>query len=307
MIKIYQKTIKDRDFRELNDFGVGSWVLVENPTDEEFKKITEELGLEESLLRDAVDPSEVPRLEVEENGDVYFFSQIPYGEGNEISTAPVLMVIADTCLVTVSQRELPFKVADISKKFDLATTQKAKLFLQLLTEINSIYSRAINGINREVRSRGIYLGKVTNKDVAQFVYFETILNDFLSNLVPMNQALGNLLSGRAMRLYDEDKDLIEDLVLASGQQMESARANLKTIVNIRQAYMTIATNDLNRVIRLLTALTVVLTIPMIVTSFYGMNVMLPGASSPEVALWIAGGTGLVMIVLLAIFIKNRWL
>jgi len=307
MIKIYQKTIKDRDFRELSDFGVGSWVLVENPSEEELKRITEELGLEESLLRDAVDLSEVPRLEVEENGDVYFFSQIPYGEGDEISTAPVLMVVADTCLVTVSKRELPFRVADISRKFDFATTQKAKLFLQLLTEVNSIYNRAINSINREVRSRGIHLGRVTNKDVAQFVYFETILNDFLSNLVPMNQALGNLLSGKAMRLYDEDKDLIEDLVLASGQQIESARANLKTIVNIRQAYMTIATNDLNRVIRLLTALTVVLTIPMIVTSFYGMNVMLPGASSPEVALWIAGGTGLVMIVLLAIFIRNRWL
>ena len=217
------------------------------------------------------------------------------------------MVITSSCLVTVSQRELPFKVVDISEKFDFTTTQKTKLFLQLLTEINSIYNQAINSINRKVRSYGIHLGRVTNEDIVQFVYFETILNDFLSNLIPMNQALGNLLSGKTMRLYDEDKDLIEDLVLASGQQIESARVNLKTIVNIRQAYTTIVTNNLNRVIRLLTALTIILTVPMIVASFYGMNVMLPGAGSPGAFFWIMGGTGLVMVVLLAIFIKNRWL
>ena len=186
------------------------------------------------------------------------------------------MVITSSCLVTVSQRELPFKVVDISEKFDFTTTQKTKLFLQLLTEINSIYNQAINSINRKVRSYGIHLGRVTNEDIVQFVYFETILNDFPSNLIPMNQALGNLLSGKTMRLYDEDKDLIEDLVLASGQQIESARVNLKTIVNIRQAYTTIVTNNLNRVIRLLTALTIILTVPMIVASFYGMNVDVAG-------------------------------
>ncbi len=306
MITIYQKTIKDKRFKKRKDYRVGSWVMIENPTEEELKEASEKLNLKESLLRDAVDFNEVPRVEVEKNGDVYIFTQVPYGDGVKAFTAPVLIVVASSWIVTVSQREFPFKVTDLSRKLDFTTTQKVKLLLQLLTEINFAYNSTMTGINRKVRSLGVNLTKVTNKEIAQFVSYETVLNDFLSNLVPMSQALNKLLLGKAVKLYENDKELVEDLALDSGQLIEVARASLKGIVNIREAYTTIVTNDLNRVIKLLTALTIILTVPTIVSSLYGMNVKLPGADSPDAFFWILGGTGLIMAVLLAIFIKNRW-
>ena len=306
MITIYQKTIKDKRFKKLKTHRVGSWVMVENPTEEELVEISKKLSLKESLLRDAVDFNEVPRVEVEKNGDVYIFTQVPYGDGAKAFTAPLLIVVASNWIVTVSQREFPFKINTLNKKLEFTTTQKVKLLLQLLTEINSAYNTSMTTINRKVRSLGVNLEKVTNKDIAQFVSYETVLNDFLSNLIPMNQALNRLLLGKIVQLYENDEELVEDLALASGQLIEVAKASLKAIVNIREAYTTIVTNNLNKVIKLLTALTIILTVPTIVASLYGMNVTLPGADSPDAFFWILGGTGLTMAVLLAIFVKNRW-
>ena len=79
------------------------------------------------------------------------------------------------------------------------------------------------------------------------------------------------------------------------------------MVNIRESYSTIVTNNLNRIIRLLTALTVIIAIPTMVFSFFGMNVALPGAEAAGASFWILSGTGLVAVLLLATFIKNRWL
>ena len=306
MIKIYQKTIRDRAVKTLDSFKVGSWVYVENPTEEEIKSLAGKHSLEESLLRDALDPYEVPRIEIERK-TAYVFTRVPYGEEIKISTAPLLIVIGENFVLTLSTLPLPFLEEFLAGKVDFSTTQKTKLFLQIFSQIVSAYNNSLNNISRRVRSVGIHLEAITNKDIAQLVGFEGVLNDFLSALVPTNTILGNLLAGRFIKLYEEDRELVEDLILDTGQLVEFCKSNLKTMVNIREAYSTIVTNNLNRIIRLLTALTVIIAIPTMVFSFFGMNVALPGAATPQAFFWILSGTGLIGIFLLITFIKNRWL
>ena len=306
MIKIYQKTIRDRAVKTLDSFKVGSWVYVENPTEEEIKSLASKHSLEESLLRDALDPYEVPRIEIERK-TAYVFTRVPYGEEIKISTAPLLIVIGENFVLTLSTLPLPFLEEFLAGKVDFSTTQKTKLFLQIFSQIVSAYNNSLNNISRRVRSVGIHLEAITNKDIAQLVGFEGVLNDFLSALVPTNTILGNLLAGRFIKLYEEDRELVEDLVLGTGQLVEFCKSNLKTMVNIREAYSTIVTNNLNRIIRLLTALTVVIAVPTMVFSFFGMNVALPGADSPQAFSLILSGTGIIGILLLVTFIKNRWL
>ena len=306
MIKIYQKTIRDRTVKTLDSFRVGSWVNVHNPTKEEIKSLADKHSLEESLLRDALDPYEVPRIEIERK-TAYVFTRVPYGEETKISTAPLLIVIGENFVLTLSDKPLPFLEEFLAGKVDFSTTQKTKLFLQIFSQIVSAYNNSLNNISRKVRSVGIHLEAITNKDIAQLVGFEGVLNDFLSALVPTNTILGNLLAGRFIKLYEEDRELVEDLVLGTGQLVEFCKSNLKTMVNIREAYSTIVTNNLNRIIRLLTALTVVIAVPTMVFSFFGMNVVLPGTAAPQASFWILGGTGLIGILLLVTFIKNRWL
>jgi len=306
MIKIYQKTIRDRNLRLIAAPKIGSWIYVEDPSEDEIQFLTNKLFLKESLLRDALDPNEVPRMEIEK-GSIYVFTRIPYGGADNIYTAPLLIIISERLLVTLSPKPLPFLDDFLGGKVAFSTTQKTKLLLQLFSRLVASYNQFLTDISRRVRRLGIRLEEITNKEIAQLVAFEGVLNDFLSALVPTNTILGNLLSSKFLKLYEEDKELIEDLILSIGQLVEICKSNLKTMVNIRESYSTIMTNNLNRVIKLLTALTVILAVPTMIASFFGMNVALPGAGSPHAFVWILGFTVLIAGLLLLVFIRNRWL
>jgi magnesium transporter len=130
---------------------------------------------------------------------------------------------------------------------------------------------------------------------------------FFASLTQINPVLQNIISGKLIELYKEDHELTEDLVVSSNQLVELCKSTLKNIVNIREAYSTIVTNDLNKVIKLFTSLTVILTIPTIIASLYGMNVALPFANHPD-AFWLVGGIIIFIItVVFWIFNRNRWL
>lgn len=305
MITIFQKTVKDVELKKLSEFRVGSWVYVENPSPEEVLTLTSQFGLEEGYLKDALDPYEVPRVEMEESG-AYFFTRLPFQENDHVITAPMLIVIGTDFLMTVSQRPLPFLEKFLSGRVAVTTTQKMKFFLQIVQEINSLYSKFVTAISKNVRAMSVNVERISNKDIVQFVTFEGALNDFMGALVPSNVMLSNLLSGKTLQLYEEDKDLIEDLSLHAGQLVELCKSSLKTIVNIREAYSTIVTNNLNRVIKFLTALTILLTVPTMIASLYGMNVPLPLMDSPF-AFWVILGSILgISGVLLWVFSRNRW-
>tara|TARA_Y100000310_G_C20537084_1_gene741381 strand:- start:182 stop:1102 length:921 start_codon:yes stop_codon:yes gene_type:complete len=306
MITIYYNSVKEQELQTLTRFKTGSWVMAENPDEQELDMLAKDLSLERDLLQDSIDPHEVPRVE-REGGVTYVFTRVPFQEETQTTTTPLMIAIGKNFLLTVSQRELPFLEKFQEGKVEFYTTQKSKLFLQIFSEINTTYSSFINNIARRVRGVTTHLERIGNKEVQQFVMFENSLNDFLAALMPTNTSLQNLLSGKFLRLYEEDQELIEDLTLSNRQLIELCQSNMRSISNVREGYSTIITNNLNRVIRLLTALTIVLTVPMIIASFYGMNVILPLSDSPGAFFMILGGTILLSVVVLMLFIKNRWL
>lgn len=306
MIKYFKRTIKDKRVKKLKEYKVGSWVYIENPTPQQLDKISKKFSLERDLLGDALDLNEVPRVETE-NGDTYVFTRIPYREKGRVGTVPLLVGMTKNFLFTVCVKPLPFLDLFIENKIDFYTTQKTKLFAQIFFQINATYSGSLNEINKTVRSLTGDVEKISNKDITRFVVFERTLNDFLSALVPMNSLLSSILSGKAFRLYEGDKDLVEDVYLTSGQLIELGKLNVKSITNIRESYSTLMTNNLNSVIKLLTALTVVLTVPTMVASFYGMNVNLPGAQSDLAFLWIVGVTAMISLAVLGVFAYKKWL
>ena len=117
----------------------------------------------------------------------------------------------------------------------------------------------------------------------------------------------NLLSHKLIRLFEEDRDLIEDLFLNNDQLIQLSKENLRSIVNIRDAYSTIMTHNTNRVIRFFTSVTVILTIPTIIASVYGMNVDLPFAGSPFAFLGVTIAIVIVSLGLIVMFLMNDWL
>lgn len=119
--------------------------------------------------------------------------------------------------------------------------------------------------------------------------------------------LRNLLGGKYLKLYEEDRDLIEDLSLGTKETIELVNSRLKTIVSIREAYDAVAAGQLNRTFRRLTSISIFLMIPTVFSGLYGMNVRLPFADSPN-------AFGIVVLVVLlmstlavVIFQRKRWL
>ena len=306
MITIYHKTSKEKKPHILKEFKTGSWVHTEDPSEEELQMLSDTFSLDTGPLKDATDFYEVPRIEIEK-GVTYIFTRYPMGETATIITAPVLFAIGDGFLLTVSQKPFPMIEKFIDGDVDFSTSQETKLLIQLFFQVNTAYTSFINRISRRIRSSSVQLDTINNKDIMRFVRFESILNDFMSALVPTSSLLQNLLSRRFLNLREEDEDLVEDLFLNIGQLIDICRSNLKSIVNIRESHSTIMTNNLNRVIKLLTSITIILTVNTMIASLYGMNVKLPFQDSPNAFMGVIGLIIGISITLLLVFAKNRWL
>lgn len=303
MTQYFYRNRKNAQLQELPTYKIGSWISVENPTESELISLAEDLKLETDVLLDALDPFEVPRIE-KEDAVTYVFTRFAHKSGDKITTSPVLIVVSSDFLMTVSQKTLPFISKFTESKIDFFTTQKTKLLMLLFLEMHKDYQRLVNAVHKNIRNISSDLEQIDNKDISTFVRFETLFNDFLFGLEPTSLALKKFASGKYVRLYEEDKDLIEDLLVDNEQLIRLCKSNQKGIVNIRESHSSVLSNNLNKTMKLLTSVTVILTIPTMVSSFYGMNVGLPLQNHPLAFLVILAVTVIISFGLLAIFNKR---
>ena len=309
MIRYLYKSIRSKELKEIDSYKPGSWIYVESPTDDEAAMLIEKFDLDPGHIDDARDEDEMPRLEREENL-VYIFTRFAYTNDDlQVTTAPLLFVIGKEILMTISPRKIPRMEKFIEGKIDFSTTQRTKLVLQIMDQVVDQYEVFLNNIGRQIKTirARLRVEEIRNSDFIQFVLIEDELNEFLSALTPTNAILRRLLLGKHIPLYAEDEDLVEDLLLNNEQAIEGCRSSLKSIVNIREAYSTIISNNLNQVIRILTVLTMLISVPMLVASIYGMNVALPFEKSPLAFSGIMTASLVLSIILLSVFRYKRWL
>lgn len=277
MIKYFYKSLRSQAVKELKAPQRGTWIHVEAPTQTELDELVKRFNIEPGYLEDALDDDEMPRLEREgEQG--YIFVRYAYKNADgDMDTAPLLIMFDSEMVMTVTPRPLPGVDALLKGKIRFATTQRTKLILLILSQISDQYDTFINTTSRKVKSiRSRLRGKgIINQDLIDFVTIEDELNEFLASLLPTNSTLRRLLAGRQLPMFEEDEDIVEDLLLNNEQSIEAIRSNLKSIANIREAYSAISANNLNKIITLLTLATILVTIPNVFFGMFGMNVRLP--------------------------------
>ena len=277
MIKYYFKSLRSERMQELENFKPGCWVYAEAPSEEEIKELVAKFSLTEGHLYDALDEDEMPRLE-KEGEQSYIFVRFAYrAEDGDMETAPLLFIFSGDLVVTVSQARLPALDSFLAGKISFATTQRAKLILLILQQIVERYDSYISKTSKQIklirsRLRG---HEINNQDFIDFVMIEDELNEFLSSLMPTNATLRRLLLGRYVPLFAEDQDIVEDLLLNNEQSIEACNSNMQSIIHIREAYSSIASNNLNRTIKVLTIVTVLIMLPSMFYGMYGMNLPLP--------------------------------
>ncbi len=309
MVTIFNSTARSSGLTELDKFKTGSWVHVVVPTQDELIKLTQDFGLDIDLLNDALDLYEAPRVEVD--GDcVYVYTRYYNVDDSVINaTEPILFIYHPDCLITILRVKSSILQRHISGVGDLITTQRTKLLLQFFTAINNTYQDYVNKVTRRVLSVRTQLKRtdINSKVLLDMVENEDDLNEILSALQPQAVLLRSLLGGKYIRLYEEDKDLIEDLSLGTNELIELVKSRSKTLVNIRQAYDALATSDLNRTFKRLTSISIFMTIPAITAGLYGMNLVLPFQKNPN-AFWIILSIVMtVTTITVWYFQKKRWL
>ncbi len=306
MLTYYFRNVKDGELKELDKPCSGVWAHAVNPSEEEFAALIKDFSLDEDIIEDAKDFYEVPRME-KSGGATYIFTRYPLRDqqqGN--TTAPLLMVMGESFIVTIAVREIPLFKRIISGEEVIYTTEKAKFLIAVMDIITVSFDKELLRLRKAVHKDRVRLQSIGTREIERLVNHETVLNSMIDALVPTNTWLKQVTAGNYMQLFQEDIETMQDLVIANGQVVNSASSVLKTIQNIRGAIEAIMTSRLNTALRILTVLTILLTVPLVIASLYGMNVDLPFQHGKYAFYFIILLNVFILGILTYVFRRKDW-
>lgn len=308
MITNYHSTSRARSLNKIDEPKPGSWCHVVEPSSEELNYLAENFSLDRDILQDATDVYEAPRVEVSD-GSSYVFARFCHPEGEEIATEPLLIIYTANNIITIMRKNDTVLDQIINGNVFVLTTQKTKLFLHILEQINRSYRLQLNLVSKQVlqfRAR-LRRAEISSVELVKFIEMEEDLNEFLSALQPQGLVLNALDSGKYMKLYEDDRDLVEDIMLNTSELVELSKSRVRTVVNIRQAYDAIATNNLNRTFKRLTSIAIFLSVATVISGLWGMNVNVPFADH-QYGFWlVASFIAIVVYGAVRFFGYRKWL
>jgi len=303
MISYLRSTHRQPEIKQGDSLQPGTWIRSERPNDEEKQQLIA-IGIDEDLMNDALDPHEVPRVELED-GWTYFITRLPDTDDDfNDYTTPILFALGNNHLVTVSRDSLGRLWQPFIDNVQVPTTQKTKLFMLQLEAIVHQYQTRVASINRQMRATTSDVRSLGSKDIMALTAYERKLNDYLDALQPTNTALEKMLGGKILRLYEDDEDLVEDLSIEFEQLIARCKSLLRTITNVRDSYRAVMDTRLNETIRLLTVVTLTFTVPTMFAGLYGMNVDLPGEDTPYM-FWVVVLASVVVAGSLGIYFLRK--
>ncbi len=305
LLSIY-KTINGKMTR-LESVQDGCWVNLTYPSEDELNTVAVTLGVEPSFLRAALDEEETSRIDTED-GQTLIIIDVPSVEKDDAvvySTLPLGIIVTQKHIITVCLKETSIlkdfqdglvRNAETQKRTSFILymlLQVAKRFLQYLKQIDKIYNYMERQLYKSQR----------NKELIQLLDLEKSLVYFNTSLKANEVTLEKILRGRIITLYEEDHDLLEDVLIEVRQAIEMANIYSSIISGMMDAFASVISNNLNVIMKVLTSITILLTIPNIIFGFYGMNITtgLPLDHFWWIPLVIAG----VVIVITGILLKKK--
>lgn len=304
MLTIY-KTI-DGKMTKLDHVEDGCWVNLIYPSEDELNTVAATLGVESSFLRAALDEEETSRIDTEE-GQTLIIIDVPAVENDDemvYSTLPLGIIVTAQHIITVCLKDSSVirnlqqglvKSAETQKRTRfilLMLLQVAKRFLQYLKQIDKIYNHMERQLHKSQR----------NKELIQLLGLEKSLVYFNASLKANEVTLEKILRGRIITLYEDDQDLLEDVLIEIRQAIEMANIYSSIISALMDAFASVISNNLNVIMKVLTSITILLTIPNIVFGFYGMNV----ANLPfDHFFWMPLVISLLLIGIVALILKRK--
>jgi magnesium transporter len=307
MLNIY-KTIEGK-LCETNVFEKGSWISLIDPNEAEIKRVVDGLQVDPDLLKAALDEEEAARFESEE-GQSLIIVDIPVvePEGGSFlyNTLPLGIVRTEENIITVCVEDTTI-IEDFTKgrvkTFD--TSKKTRFTLQILFKNSSKFLQYLRRIDKASTQVETALHKsMKNRELIEMLKLEKSLVFFSTSLKANEIVLEKMLKTNAIKRYPDDEDLLEDVIVENKQAIEMCTIYRDILSGTMDAFASVISNNLNMVMKFLTSVTIIIAIPTLLASLWGMNVIVPFKDS-AIGFWIVLGIALILSVVSAIFLWKK--
>lgn len=304
------KTVEDH-LIECSTLEKGAWIHLQSPTKEEVDGLTTRFGLDPTFLPAALDEEESARVDYDpDKQQTLILVDIPYveteGSGYVYSTIPLGIVLCDEVIITVCTRDTPI-INDFTEERirNFWTYKRARFILQLLHRNAGRYLSYLKQIDKASMLVQEKLEKASrNQELLQMMKLEKSLVYFNTSLKGNALVLERLMRQDVLRRYPEDTDLLEDVIIENKQAIEMCSIYRDIMNNATESFASVISNNLNITMKTLTSLTVLLSIPTIIASLWGMNVSIPFKDSPF-GFWLILGVAAIVALVAAFFMAKK--
>jgi len=305
MLAYYAKRSPGEEFEKLKaPLKEGVWVDGSNLSVEDIDELIGTYDLARNIVYDVRDHHELPRVEIHDEA-VYVFIRIPrLAKSGHVVSSPMLCVVKKDIFLSLTQFDSISPETVAATTLPVTTRETQELLLGVIAACvdeyqESIYhtERSINDTANRLRSH-----EVTNQDFIHFVVVEDNLTAYRMNLEGLIAVVKRLRDSQDGSLSSINTEALEDILLQIQQLLVAVESYGGRVKSIRGAYSTIANNNLNKRMKILTVITVLITLPNVIFGMYGMNVMLPFAQQP----WAYGAiVGVSLVLILFVFAIAR--
>ena len=307
MLTIYKTT--EQGLEQIESMANGAWIKVIDPTPEEIEKLVN-WGIDVDYINYSLDFDEMPRIERDEDY-TFILIRIPHRQpGSDIPyiTIPLGIMIKSNFIVTICRYDKDmFKILANGKYRMLKTAKRYRFVLYIFLETATRYLTHLREINRMTEAIEDQLQKSTrNREVLELLKYQKSLTFFATALRSNEVMMERVQRTQIFNYYEEDQDLLEDVLTENQQAIQMTNINTEILSSMMDAFASIISNNLNGVMKVLAALTIILNLPAIVAAFYGMNVALPGADLEHAFLLVFGIATVLTAIATYIFYKRDW-
>ncbi len=309
----YYRSIEGK-IREIENAEAGCWISLINPTETEISDIEDDMGIDRDYIRAALDEEEPSRIE-SDDGITLIVVDYPVAEQQDDDhdntlqyyTTPMSIIITDKNVITVSAKENAV-LDELSKGIvkGIQPNLRTRFVFTILLRIAARYLqylKQIDKLSNYVEGK-MYLS-MKNKGLIQLLGLEKSLVYFSTSLKSNEAVLEKLMRGRYLKLYEEDQDLLDDVLIEVKQAIEMTNIYSNILNGTMDTFASIISNNLNIIMKRMTTITIILTMPTIVFSFYGMNLGDAANGLPLANVWfpivlsvlLAAGVGVMMNII----------
>lgn len=279
MIRIFKT--QDGVTRQIAEKEEGCWIALTNPTEQELLDISSLHDIDADDLRAALDEEERPRIQIEDQYTMVLVDAPTIEERNHTEwyvTIPMSVIVTKDVIFTVCLQDISVLKAFAENKVrNFQTNLKTRFVLQILYKNSTLYLQNLRNINRKSEEVEKKLHKSTkNKELIELLELEKSLVYFTTSLRSNEIVLEKLLRTDGIKQYPEDTDLLEDVIVENKQAIEMANIYSGILSGMMDAFASVISNNLNIVMKFLATITIVMSIPTMIFSAYGMNVNAAG-------------------------------